>query len=125
VDEVEGGTTMRRLIDIVGETMHNYCYRHRYTLKLTTQVSATIGVENFIEMHRYPKWMPIKMHLCLEKLILKTLRLDPHRKIHFSKAGIPMHIFHGIICDYPMKEIIDFLRNPNDRQYFAKRSDRG
>ena len=114
----------QKLLEHIDGMYDRYYYLHRYTLKTTTRVTARI-TEEFIDMHRYPRWMSIRMHLCLEKIILKIIQLDPHRKTYFAKAGIPMHIFHGIICDYPMKEIIDFLRNPNDRQYFAKRSDRG
>lgn len=94
-------------------------YLHKKTLKSTTRIGVEQIATSRIRMHRYPSWMPLRMHLCLEK-ILDTIWISPEEKLYFSSLAIPYHIIHGLVCDYAMKDIIKFIRSLGDKRFYAK-----
>ncbi len=91
-------------------------YYHRRTLKSTTQLGVEVGVG----MHRCPSWMPLRMHLCLEKLLSQIPFRSRSRPAFFSsRVSIPYHIIHGLICDYAMKDIVKFIQSLGDRRFYV------
>ena len=94
-------------------------YRHRKTVKPTTVITIEQTSLTDVIMHRFPGWMPMNMHLCLEKVLEMILKLDPERKIYFTKLAAPYHIAHGLVCDYTMRDIIKFIRHAGDKKFYA------
>lgn len=94
-------------------------YRHRKTLKSSTVIAVEQKTEAELWMHRFPEWMPMTMHLCLEKVLDMILKLDPERKVYFTKLAIPYHIAHGLVCDYAMRDIVKFIRHVDDKKFYA------
>jgi len=58
--------------------------------------------------HRYPSWMSLKLHLSLESLIKKTPMSLIERNI---LVACVYHFMFGLICGYPLREIIRFIKN--------------
>ena len=84
-----------------------------------TTVSESDGLtcKTGLEMkHRYPGWMPLKLHIILEGFMDKL------------KWGIEIislweiyDFLYGVICGYPQREIVNYIR----RFHRAKRILRG
>ena len=84
-------------------------YSHKMTLKPTTRIAVEL-IDHRLIMHRFPRWMPVSVHICLEKVIRIRLRHDVLKKVYVTWFVVPHHIFHGLICDYSMRDIIRFIR---------------
>ena len=87
----------------------------RYTPKKSTRfcilgITAVVGVL-WLDMHRYPKWMGLKVHIVLEE-VMDRAPLELRPKLYMY------HIVHGWLCNYSMREILRFLKR-------YKRIDRG
>ena len=54
--------------------------------------------------HRIHEWMPLKLHLLLEAILIKTPRFMAHNRI----LGRLYSLIHGKICAYTTQEIKDF-----------------
>jgi len=83
-------------------------YYQRYTLKKTTKFCVTETDDWWwgMQVHRYPSWMGLKIHLVLEELLCRLPRK--------GMLSVPVHIVHGWICDYNMREIVRYLMNRTD-----------
>ena len=102
-------------------------YYHKESLKPTTEIAVEIVSGLGLAMHRYPKWMPLRVHVCLEKVLDMGWRLIPKKRFYFNMLAVPYHIAHGLICDYAMRDIIKFIKGMNDKQFYANayQTDRG
>jgi len=83
-------------------------YRQRHTLRKSTRIAITRIDARYwgIEPHRYPWWLGLKAHIVIEKMLQRLPRK--------SRLSAPVHIMHGWICDYSMRDIIKYLRNQTD-----------
>jgi len=56
--------------------------------------------------HRYPGWMPLKLHLVLEGLMV------PFREVVSIVSLWELHDFiHGAICGYPLRDILRYIQD--------------
>ncbi len=73
-------------------------------------------------MHRHPKWMPLTVHICLETVLIKVLNfVDKRRTLRKSKLSLPYHVLHGLICDYEMVDIVDYIKHIDDDNYYINK----
>lgn len=57
--------------------------------------------------HRFPNWMPLKLHLIIEGIINRL----PVALFKIKTFNILMIIIHGKTCAYTTQEIKDFIEN--------------
>ena len=56
----------------------------------------------WLTMHRYPKWMGLKLHIVLEGLM--------HRLPEYALQSRVNDVMRGWMCNYSMREIVWFLK---------------
>ena len=57
--------------------------------------------------HRYPDWMNLHLHVILEDLLGK---LPESIKFGNPLTRTIYHFLHGLICAYPLNEILQFIK---------------
>jgi hypothetical protein len=56
------------------------------------------------EPHRIPDWMPLQLHLKLERII----SLTPKKWLNNKPLAYLYHLLHGLTCAYTLKQIRTF-----------------
>lgn len=71
-----------------------------------TQSGVVVGYGwvHYNYFHQFPNWMPLKLHLLIEKALMEIPRTIACNRV----LGRLYSLIHGLICAYSIEEIKDF-----------------